>query len=199
MKKLISILFLLFTLTRPIFAFVPTIDVLKRTEEFNAMNEALYQIKATVENLKQANDTIKQQADLQQLIKAQQDVAKLCANVCDAHDQQQLHEYLLGLNQGIASQFDKAATALSGAENTIKDLQDILHFVQNLPATIQANTKQVSLALRQAVLTTQQQIQGSLSQIQILLLQLSQKKIAEQQLEKSSTAATYAGFYQSGL
>lgn len=199
MKKCFWLLCIFMVIPTFIFAVVPTTDIAQLTQDVAAVQDYLQTLRSLTHNFARTADIAAQKANLQKLIDTQQQITKICGRVCDKEGQKQLHHYLENINDNITSQFNQVTTTLTGIDTTVSNIQEVVDTMVNLGKDVVGGPKRLSLALQQAMLQSQQFMQETETQIQILTFQQSQKQLAEQQLEKATTDSTYAGFANAGL
>ncbi len=174
-----------------VLAIVPTTDVYQVSQDVKTMGLYTAQINSELLKISEAVDIATQLKELKSLQDVERAGGAIC-QLCSKSQQQALQIYVNQVNDDLCSQFSGAIKNMIGVQQTIKSLQDILKIFNT-------NPKEAALALQAASIQTQAAIQGSLAQIQVLLAQGAQKKLAEEKLAKQNNEAIYAGFGQSGL
>ncbi|MCC2624518.1 MAG: hypothetical protein K0R14_391 [Burkholderiales bacterium] len=172
-------------------AIVPTTDVYEVAQDVKTMGVYAAQITTGLLKISEAVDIATQLRELKSLQDVERAGGAIC-QLCSKSGQLALQEYLNQVNDDLCSQFSTAINNMIGVQNTIRSLQDILKIFNT-------NPKEAALALQAASIQTQAAIQGSLAQIQVLLAQSAQKKLAEEKLAKQNNADLYLGFGQNGL
>lgn len=170
---------------------VPTVDVEQRIEDIDAMKTYTAKIATIVYNIGQAVDIAEQLSNLKSLQDVEQAGGAIC-KLCSTTEQMQIQQYVNQVNDDLCSQFGMVMQSVSGAQQTIESIQDII-------GSFSTNPEEAGLALQAAAVQTNAAIQSGLSQIQVLLAQRAQKQLGEEKLAKQSTDAIYIGFKQSGL
>ncbi|MCC2645213.1 MAG: hypothetical protein K0R49_255 [Burkholderiales bacterium] len=173
------------------YAVVPTSDVYQEFQDLKTMG--VYTTKITTGLLKigEAVDIAVQLRELKSLQDVSNAGGAIC-RLCSVSEQQQLQMYIKQVNDDLCSQFSVAMSSMIGVQQTIRGLQDIIK-------NFNTNPKEAGLALQSASIQTQAAIQGTLAQIQLLLAQSAQKRLAEEKLAKQNNTDLYAGVRQSGL
>lgn len=174
------------------FAILPVTDVNDEIREKTALGMYAAKIPGFLNSIAKTKDTMSQLSNLNGLINTQQQVNNLCNKVCSQVDRDKLQHYLSNLNQNIIGQFKNYSNVL---DNNISTLSDLSKFILNAPV----NTKEVGIALQRAAQESLEQVQNTLLQIQALLVLDSQKRQAEEKIERENTNAIYKGFAKAGL
>ncbi|HLX52362.1 MAG TPA: hypothetical protein VKR58_00375, partial [Aquella sp.] len=173
------------------YAVMPTVDVVQEAQDLEAIGTYTTKITTGLLKIGEAVDIAVQLRELKSL----QDVANVggaICRLCSVSEQQELQTYINQVNDDLCSQFSTAMSSMIGVQQTIRGLQDIIK-------NFNTNPKEAALALQAASIQTQAAVQGTLAQIQVLMAQTAQKRLAEEKLAKQNNAALYAGFKQSGL
>ena len=181
----------LFLISIQAMAVVPVIDEHQLSTDITTMTSYGTTLGAYLSRLGQvmtAAQQVQQLHGLEQVSKAGTAICDLCSPV----ETIQLQTYVEQVNRDLCSQFSWSMKNITGLSQSVQDINDVV-------SLLQTNPKAAGLALQQAAIRTQVASQNTLAQIQLLMAQQSQKQLAEQKLEQQNTAATYAGFKQSGL
>jgi hypothetical protein len=172
-------------------AVVPTTDVKQEIDDITAMKSYTAHIASIVYNIGQAVDIAEQIRNLKSLEDVERAGGAIC-KLCSSTERFQLQQYINQVNDDLCSQFGTAMQSVIGAEKTVKSIQNIID-------SFSTNPKEAGLALQAAATQANSAIQGSLSQIQVLLVQKAQKQLAQEKLSKQNNQALYIGIKQSGL
>lgn len=201
-NKIILVWFILLcTLVPNSFADVPVRDSTLADQELehNTFGMSyLTKIVAILDNLANATDYATQVADLSKLIELQQALADKCDKYCNPEEFKQIHEYLEKLNQSFVGKFRSAGLALKNGSASIKGIQKFIAGIAIMGGG-RVKTAEVTVAVQQAALKTEQEIQMILMQMQTLSIEQEQKRMMETKVERANTNAVYSGFHKSGL
>lgn len=186
-----SILLFLFLRSAQVFAIVPTIDEHQLSDDLSTMMSYGTSMGGYLTNLSKTITAVDQVQQLHGLQQVEAVGSSLCA-LCSLTDQKQLQSYIDDVNNDLCSQFSWAISNITGLEQNVGTINQIIQLFQT-------NPKAAAIALQQAVVQTQVSTQNTIAQVQVLMSQQAQKQLAEQKMEKQNTNDIYAGFRQSGL
>ena len=173
------------------YAIIPTIDQHQLSDDITTTVGYGASLGAYLAELGQVMTAAQQISQLHGLQQVSAAGTAIC-DLCSASDIHQLQTYVNQVNGDLCSQFAFAMQNVTGLLQSTQDINDII-------LLLQTNPKAAGLALQQAAIRTQTASQNSLTQIQLLMAQQSQKSLAEQKLEQQSNSLVYAGFKHSGL
>lgn len=187
MKKIITFLII----TKLTYAIVPTIDQQQLATDITAMSSYGSSVGLYLNKLGQTITVVDQIKQLNSLNQLAQAGNSLCA-LCSSSDETNLANYINNINNDLCSQFSFALQNIENIQISANNINDVI-------LLLQSNPKAASLALQRAAIQTQLATHNSMAQIQLLLSQDLQKKLAQQKLEKQITDDSYIGFANSGL
>jgi len=199
------VLLILCTCIMNIFADVPVRDSILANQELehNTFSTSyLTRIVAILDNLANATDYVRQSADLAELIKLEENLANICDKSCNQNEFMQVHEYLDKLNQNFAGKFRSAGIALKNSSDSVKDIQKLMGGIVASGYILgggKVKAAEIAVAVQQAALKTQQEMQMILMQMQTFAIEREQKHMMETKIERANTNAVYIGFRKSGL
>ena len=175
MKKLLFIWLL--SISVSIFAVVPTSDVYIMGQDVSTAGAYAGQIPAYLTRMNSAMNAAQQVSQLKGLIALQSGGTQLC-ELCNATDLAAVLNYQSQVNSDLCSQFSQAMANITGSQNAIASLQEVM-------AAFAANPKAAGLALQQASVATLSATQNTLAQIQVLQAQAQQKILADEKVAQT--------------
>ncbi len=167
------------------------IDMYQLSKDRMTFLDYTFRIGQYLERIGKAVNTAEQLKNLKSLQQIQGAGRAIC-ELCTPLERQQLELYIQHVNDDLCSQFNYAMDNLIGFQGTIKSMQDVIN-------NLTINPQAAGLALQQASIQASIASASTLSQIQLLIAQQEQKKLAEQKLERQVTDDIYSGFKNSGL
>jgi hypothetical protein len=193
-QRLITILLILFLATHA-YASVSVVDEDQKAKDIDAVYYYFTKVKILMDQISKTSNSMAQLTSLDEIIKAENDLANACASHCNQDEFKQIHNQLNQLNNTLSGNFSKFSGMI---DNSVRSLEDIRNFIAQIQG-IPDNAKKAALSLQTAALQTEQQVSNTLIQLQALMLnQQSQAKL-DQVIEKTNTKEAYSGLKSSGL
>lgn len=187
--KLITLILISVGICR-VWAF-PVVDINQQAKDFGTLVYYSSMIKGYVDKLSQSISIVEQIKTLKSLDQLKATGGAIC-ELCTPIEQQQLTLYLEQVNTDLCSQFQFAMDNIKGLQTSINSIEAIIRSAQVNPQT-------AALALQQAAIQASISTANTLNQIQLLIAQQEQKRLAQQKLERQVTLDVYTGFKSSGL
>jgi hypothetical protein len=176
-KNFRCLLLILSGITVQVFAIVPTTDIYQQSTDISTTSQYAGQVTGYLGQMGNAMNAAEQVQSLKGLAQVQGSGQVLC-QLCTKSDQAQLASYVNSINDDLCSQFSQSMTNITGAQQSITNLQQII-------ATFATNPKAAGLALQQAAIATQTATQNTLAQMQMMQAQAVQKQLAQEKYTRT--------------
>lgn len=172
MKNLLIVGFLFICM--PVLAVVPISNDYMERQDDTTLLQYTAQIPTYLSQMNSAMNAANQVRGLQGLSQVQGAGQALCT-LCTANDLNSMQNYVNQVNTDLCSQFSVALSNITGTQQAITDLQQIMK-------VFATNPREAALALQQASVATQTATQNTLAQLQMLQTQAQQKNLADEKI-----------------
>lgn len=159
------------------FAVVPTSDVYVMGQDTSTLTGYAAQVPAYLSQMSSTMNAANQVQNLHGLAQVQGAGQAVCS-LCNANDLASMRNYVNQVNGDLCSQFSLALTNITGTQQAITNLQQIM-------TTFATNPKEAALALQQASVATQTATQNTLAELQMLHTQAQQKNLADEKIAQT--------------
>lgn len=198
MKVKYFILFIFFTKGFAVPPVIPVIDVrkaqedlIKRFEEKISFAEFSLRLKGFYEKLETIQNVYEQ---VETLAKIEEECEKIINETKDMslEKKEKIKELLDSTQENLVKNFSKILHSKSSFKDKVKNFKEML-------SLLKGNVNDAGLALQEAALETNTEIQKSLTELQLLQATIYKKNEMEKKINEKNNTATFKGMEKIGL